>query len=188
MKKLSFLMLLLTSFALHGQDFSVVSQLEDRIPRVHSLETPDGGRISVGTTKRFEKRESEILLTKNNAVGNEEWYRLLGGSSYEKASAIGKTRDGGYIIVGSTSSYGNGNYDILLIKTDEKGKEKWKKTYGGFYNEYGYAVIQTRDGGYLIEGKKQFCKEHNDWGNCSDEAWRIKTDAKGNELWSEIVL
>ncbi len=65
---------------------------------------------------------TQILLTKNKPNGNEIWHKMFGGKSYDKASSIVETEDG-YLIVGSTSSYGNGNYDIFVVKTDKKGGE-----------------------------------------------------------------
>jgi len=110
----------------------------------------EGGSISVTTIGSVDGSASDILLTKNYENGNEIWSQQFGGTSYDKASSLISTKDG-YLIVGSTSSYGEGNYDVFVIKTDKKGKKIWQNTFGKSMNEYGYTVRlyhQCMDGGY----------------------------------------
>ena len=143
------------------------------------IRTADGGAVSLNTTKYYQRSATDILLTKTNAEGNEEWFKIYGGSSYDKASDLIATNDGGYAIVGSTSSYGKGNYDIYVIKVNRMGKEEWSQTYGGFYNEYGYSIKQKRDGGYYLYGTKQACFGDTGAPNCDDQKYRISINAKG---------
>lgn len=113
--------------------------------------TADGGCIQVGTTSaHYGKGKGDILLTKNDPEGNEEWFKSFGGTGYDKASSVELTADGGYLIVGSTSSFGNGNYDAWVIKVDQRGKEEWSKTFGGRGNEYGYQIKQDPSGFILV--------------------------------------
>jgi len=146
------------------------------------IRTDDGGAVSLLTTKYYQKRATDILLTKTNAEGNEEWYKIYGGTSYDKASDLIATSDGGYAILGSTSSYGKGNYDIYLIKVDKRGKKEWSKTYGGFYNEYGYSIKERRNGGFIIQATRQGCFSWSDSPNCDGEKWQFKVNSKGKEL------
>ena len=149
--------------------------------------TEDGGQIILETFESAKSNSLDIKLTKKNKSGKIEWTKDYGGTSYDKGGDVISTQDNGYIIVGSTSSFGNGNYNVWLVKTDENGKEEWSKAYGGFYNEYGYTISQSEDGGYLINGKKQICEKHNAWGNCYYEAWLIKTDNNGREVWNKPI-
>tara|TARA_R110002073_G_scaffold108336_9_gene243682 strand:+ start:111797 stop:113950 length:2154 start_codon:yes stop_codon:yes gene_type:complete len=147
----------------------------------------ENGSINVTTIGSRDGNSSQILLTKNYPNGNEIWSKQFGGKSYDKASSIMATIDG-YIIVGSTSSYGKGNYNMYVIKTDKKGKKIWQNTYGGFYNEYGYAVEKT-DKGYLIKGTKQWCSSNTDVFNrtCTTNVWFVFIDEKGKELSNKIL-
>jgi len=146
----------------------------------------DNGSIQVTTIGSMNGDSSDILLTKNYENGNEIWYKRFGGKSYDKANSLIGTKDG-YLIVGSTSSYGNGNYDIFVIKTDKKGKKQWQKTYGGFYNEYGYSAEKT-DYGFLIKGTIQKCPNNTDiYRKCTTNVWFVSTDQKGNEISSKIL-
>lgn len=117
--------------------------------------TDDGGLIQVGTTsKNVGKGLGDILLTKNYANGNEEWFKLFGGSSYDIGYSVEVTSDGGYLVIGSTSSFGNGNYDVWLIKVDKDGNEEWNLTQGGKRNEYGLQADEKEDGNFLILASK----------------------------------
>ncbi len=144
----------------------------------------ENGSIQVSTIGSKNGDASSILLTKNYPNGNEIWYKKFGGSSYDKASSILATDDG-YLIIGSTSSYGNGNYDMFVIKTDKKGNQQWQNTYGGFDNEYGYIAEATNDG-FLIKGTKQSCTSADVLDrDCTTNVWQVAIDKKGKELSKE---
>ena len=80
--------------------------------------------------------------------------KTIGGSSDDVGNCIQKTSDGGYIIVGATSSFGSGLKDVYLIKTSYDGDTIWTKTYGEVsgVDEVGLFVQQTLDGGYIVSG------------------------------------
>lgn len=143
----------------------------------------EGGSISVTTIGSVDGSASDILLTKNYENGNEIWSQQFGGTSYDKASSLISTKDG-YLIVGSTSSYGEGNYDVFVIKTDKKGKKIWQNTFGKSMNEYGYTAEITPSG-YLIKGTIQRCT--NDVFDCTTNVWTVAIDEDGNELSNEVL-
>ncbi|MEO1449030.1 MAG: hypothetical protein AAFV07_05845 [Bacteroidota bacterium] len=155
------------------------------LPEGGSLhDAPDGGQIWVGTKTQNAKGPQDIWVIKTNAIGQEVWSKTYGGSAWDRGADIQPTRDGGYILLGSTSSYGVGNYDVFLLKLDHEGEVEWQQTYGAFHNDYGFSVVELANG-YLVEGQQQLCGTQNDFNTCIDVPWRLKTDLRGTLTWQE---
>ncbi len=143
------------------------------------IQTSDGGYTIAGTTSSHGAGGSDAWLIKTNSKGNWLWDKTFGGKGDDLAASVIQTFDGGYIIAGTTSSYGAGGSDVWLIKTDHKGNWLWDKPFGGKGNDSAASVIQTSDDGYIIAGTT------SSYGAGSSDAWLIKTDSKGNLLWDK---
>ena len=136
-------------------------------------------QITFSTINCESTTSCDMQLTVRDLDGNIQLQKTYGGTSYDKASAVLPITDGGYFLLGSTSSFGAGNYDMLLIRTDEKGAVIWQKTYGGFFNEYG-EKMNLKDGLLSIEGLQQKCTTANVSNDCSMEKWILLVDGNGN--------
>ena len=154
-------------------------------------QTSDGGYIIAGITNNYTPQPdgtstlvgfNYVWLIKTDSSGNELWNKTLGGLSiYDTVNSFQQTNDGGYIIAGQTYSHaGSGAWDGWLIKTDSSGNELWNKTFGEAEINEANSVQQTSDGGYIIAGRTNSYEN----GNVGD-AWLIKTDSAGNELWDK---
>jgi len=140
--------------------------------------TSDGGYVIVGSTTSFGAGGNDTFLLKVDATGIQLWNRSFGGAGDEKGYAVQHTPDGGYIIAGVTSSFGSGDSDAWLLKTDENGVEQWNNTYGSLFSDKIYALDQTDDG-YILAG------EIKQKDSLARDMWMIKTDVSGNEMWSK---
>jgi len=85
------------------------------------LQTPDGGYVILGLTRSSGTGFSDLWFFKTDSLGNMLWSRTYGGPAGDFGVEVRQTSDGGYVLVGSTSSFGAGSRDVYLIKTDENG-------------------------------------------------------------------
>jgi len=144
------------------------------------IQTSDGGYILSAITESYGAGSVDAWVIKTDALGNEQWNRTYGGVGYDLAEkTIPQTSDGGFLITGSTISFGAGGRDGWLIKINATGAEEWNKTYGSANNEHFWEVHVTSDGGYIMIGfVENSSTKHRD-------AWVVKTDDTGNVQWEK---
>lgn len=158
-----------------GQDFLVKPKSPLPMISTNQIETTT---INCGSDS-----ECDIQVTLKNEKGEIIWEKKYGGTSYDRAVSVIPASDDGFLILGSTSSYGQGNYDILLIKVDTGGEVLWQKTYGGFFNEYAKSISPSEnEKGYLIEGSQQECTTPNVSEDCIMKSWSFGIDEEGEKL------
>ncbi|TRW23797.1 T9SS type A sorting domain-containing protein [Flavobacterium zepuense] len=177
--------------------------------------TPDGGFILAGSSDSqagVQKKDScrgkeDFWIIKLNAKGGNEWERTIGGPGQDIVKSVIPTKDGGYIIGGSSSSdisekvlkglpdpYGKweecrGNLDYWVIKLDSKGIVKWQRTLGGRYADVLESIEQTKDGGYIIGGHSNSpsSTDKSEEGYGEGDYWIIKLNKDGATEWQKIL-
>lgn len=107
--------------------------------------------------------------------------KAYGGSGRDAAYCVREAKDSGYVLAGYTTSFGGGQDDAYLVKTDPGGTLEWSQTYGGDNDEAFYGVDRTQDGGYIAVGYTRSFDTPN------SDAFVVKVDAKGNLQWSKTI-
>jgi hypothetical protein len=117
------------------------------------FQTQDGGFIIAGSySDESSYSHYDALLAKTDENGELVWSRTYGGPRQDMFSDVIQTEDGGYLAVGSTLSFGEGGFDVFVVKTDGYGNHLWSKNIGESNHEKAECVRQTRDGGFIISG------------------------------------
>ena len=143
-------------------------------------QTVDGGFIIGGYTNSIGAGSNDFWLIKTDTNGNETWSNTFGGTGAEYSYCLQQTSDHSYVISGYTNSFGAGNYDFWLVKTDTNGDEEWNQTYGGTGAEKARYVIEANNG-FLVVGYADPTLTY------TYDLFLIKADASGNEEWTKTI-
>ncbi len=145
------------------------------------VQLSDSSYVMAGYTSSSGVGGYDVFLVKADKAGNLIWQKTYGGSDWDFANSMDTTADGGFIIAGTTYSYGKGNADGFVIKTDANGDTTWTKTFGGLKDDEFKSVIQTTDGNYALTG---YTKSFND---SLGDGWIIRIDQTGNSTYTTSV-
>jgi len=137
----------------------------------------DEGYIVAGPTYSFGAGMRDFWILKLSSSGDVEWQKAYGGSDTDIAHSIQQTADGGYIVTGSTRSFGAGNGDFWILKLDSGGDVEWQKAYGGSDTDIAHSIQQTADGGYIVAGYT------HSLGAGNGDFWILKLDSGGDVEW-----
>ncbi|MFH6995137.1 T9SS type A sorting domain-containing protein [Flavobacterium sp. FlaQc-48] len=183
--------------------------------------TRDGGFILAGTSasgKGFQKNENckgitDFWVIKLDASGAEQWQRTIGGEGQDELLCAFQTKDGGYMLGGSSGSgpsavsivkpdaksttttadlfskseKSRGNMDYWIVKLDKQGHIEWQKTYGGQYADVLRSMEQTTDNGYILAGYSTSPVSGDKTANNKGvgDFWIIKINDTGEIQWQD---
>lgn len=118
--------------------------LIDQMGNVYAL----GGSLDPEVQNNF-----DILLRKYNSKGVLQWEVSWGGLDYDWGNDIKLNSQGNIIIAGTTKSYGEGGYNVVLICYDENGTLLWEKLWGTSLNEFTRALVIDESNNIIISGR-----------------------------------
>ncbi|MCH8329874.1 MAG: WD40 repeat domain-containing protein, partial [Bacteroidetes bacterium] len=184
--------LLFNSISLFAQQKFQIHYLGSGNEQARSiLQTMDGGYLIAGETTGFGAGQSDIFLIKIDSIGDTVWTKTYGGTGNEFlgmanieyfGSPIIETQSGGFIIAGSSNSFG-ANYDSYLIKTNSMGDTIWTKTYasnsGNSDDDALMSINPTGLNEFILSGYTKNISANFD-------AHIIKVDSNGNSLLSVV--
>jgi uncharacterized delta-60 repeat protein len=141
---------------------------------VHDLAlTEDGGCVLAGPTRSFGTGGYDAWVLRLDASGEILWQKAYGGPKDDYAHAVWTTRDGGFVVAGSTSSFGAGSEDVWVFKLDKDGNIVWQMTYGGKGLDGAWAVREIKPSGYIVAGKT------SSYGAGEEDALVLRLDKNG---------
>jgi len=113
----------------------------------------------------------------------DSFIKLFGSFQWDQGVDVKQTADGGYALLGTTTTLENGT-DLYLIKTDKYGNKEWSNTLGGKYNDLGSAFQVTSDGGFVLIGTITYTIPS---GSNYTDVFLVKISSSGNEEWSKQI-
>ncbi|RXE57082.1 hypothetical protein ABH15_02850 [Methanoculleus taiwanensis] len=158
-------------------------------------QTSDGGYIFIGSTTSNDGNVSanhgsnDLWVVKLTESGTLAWQRCLGGTGLDYGTDIRQTGDGGYILIGRTSSNdgdvsGNhGSMDLWVVKLTESGTLAWQRCLGGSEDDMGSGIWVKSDGGYLLAGATESDSGQVTGNHGDGDAWLVELTPAGNMEW-----
>lgn len=142
------------------------------------IQTYDKGYAVAGASSSYGHGAMDAYLLKVDSSGVIQYHHAFGGINIDQAYSINETPDSGLIIAGYTNSFGNGGYDMYVIKTNLSGDTTWTHTYGGTDWDFAYSIKPTNDGGYILAGGTY------SFGNGNEDMYLLKLNSSGDTVWT----
>ncbi len=136
------------------------------------------GYIVAGYTQSFGASSYDGWVIKLNESGDLEWQKMYSGNNNDLIYSISETNDGGYVMVGYTTS-ASGDENVWVVKLNSSGGIEWQRSYGGSGYDIAFDVMQTNDGGYIVVGKTE------SFGVGKSDMWILKLNSTGNITWQK---
>ena len=160
---------------------------------IFDIQLDENGGFLIGGSSSIDfnpELQQDIYLIRTDAAGKTLLEATLTSKDHQTAQAISPTKDGGFLVSGTSFSEASGQ-DIFLMQLDSKFQEIWSKTIGGPLDEYGTAW-PLEDGSYIIGGNivdpKDFIADPSTAGYGGFEGrsnvYFTRVDGEGNEIWA----
>ncbi|HAD12584.1 MAG TPA: secretion protein, partial [Saprospirales bacterium] len=170
--------------------------LED--DRAYGLKpTIEGGWIMAGQTRSNSIDVSgnhgdfDAWVVNLDSLGNIIWQKCLGGSDNDEAWDVVQSPDGGFVVVGTSSSSDGdlsvnyGSDDVWVVKLDAAGSLLWQRSFGGSESDEGRVISNTDDGGFIIAGRTSSVDGHITQTQGGMDFWVVKLNFEGKKEWDK---
>ena len=119
---------------------------------VEDIQLAHGGGYIVLSERNVRPLDGDYWVIKLSPSGDIEWQKAYGGVGPDDAQPLLPTDDGGYLLSGSTESFGSTTENVWLVKLDGDGEVEWERIYGGGGEDEIISLISVSHGGYLAVG------------------------------------
>ena len=121
-----------------------------------------------------------MYLLKVDPNGNVIWDYAYGGSLRDVGHTVHQCSDRGFIIGGSTESFGHDDTDMWIVRTDYQGYVGWNRTYGGPDWDECYDIVESGRG-FIALG------ETESFGSGERDILLVGIDVYGEQLWMKTI-
>jgi hypothetical protein len=142
---------------------------------IDAIVCQDSGFLLFGQSVNVPETEADLYAVRTDSLGIQLWERRYGGGTYDACASAVETPDGGFLLLGWTRSYGAGQRDFYLVKTDSLGEQEWQQTYGDEGFDSGSGIISLSDGNYLLAGYRNLSERR--------QGYLYKIDPTGTVIW-----
>lgn len=153
-------------------------------PRNVSINS-SGDLFIIGTTESAINKSDDMWILKTTAGGNIIWSKCFGLQKDETLNGLRTTRDGGFLVTGSTKSVSTFEQG-WIAKTDTDANVQWSIALGVQYSSLA-AIVQLNDGGYAAAGTLYTDFSGDSSGNITDVRKSaniiLRLDKNGNLIW-----
>jgi hypothetical protein len=146
-----------------------------------AVKVANGGYAIAGHTSSFGAGDVDVCLLRINDGGSMLWTKTYGRDDSDVPNFVSQAADGGFVITGYTQDAPAGNTNFFLVRTDSSGDMLWSKSYGGNNNDEAYSVMETADGGFMVNGFSY------SFGTGSVDLYVVKTDSSGNSGCNQSI-
>jgi hypothetical protein len=162
--------------------------------------TSDGGYAATGHTSSIDGQvtglhdSDDVWIVKTDGAGVLQWQHTYGGTGNDVGRKIIQTSDGGYVVIGTTTSNdgdvssNHGWVDVWIFKTDSVGTLLWERSIGGSDRDYGRAICETPYGiAAFVNGWSADGDFYANMGSAND-CWLINLDNSNGNILSKKPL
>ena len=109
--------------------------------------------VVIGSTSSYGAGGTDAFMLLIDSMGHLTWQQTYGGAGADVGKSIlFNPIDSGFVFAGYSSSFGNGGYDVYIVRTDKRGNKLWQTVAGGDDWDFGNDLCFGADGNPVVVG------------------------------------
>lgn len=122
-----------------------------------------------------------LLFISSLSIAQSSFYRLYSGAGYDKGEDVVQLQDSSYVIVGSSSSWGD-NQAAFMLHVDSLGNYLRSHAYGGPEVDGARRVLHRSGDGFFLVGQSSSFSSEGDY-----DIYLVKTGLDGSLQWEKTL-